>query len=133
MKKAWEISREGQKKYGGRIKEYFSEALRMAWQLVKMFKDVVKRVNSNKWVKNGYKRIYVEVEFSLIEMKHVRNVVVGAIRRIEGVYYYDCINEKLCVQNERRIDLSSARNEVVAYMDSEINKIIKGEIAKWQN
>lgn len=35
MKKAWEIAREGVRKFGGNVKEYFAEALRMAWALVK--------------------------------------------------------------------------------------------------
>lgn len=35
MLKAWEIAREGVKKFGGKVKEYFAEALRMAWRIVK--------------------------------------------------------------------------------------------------
>lgn len=35
MKKAWEIAREGVKKFGGNVKEYFSQALKMAWAIVK--------------------------------------------------------------------------------------------------
>lgn len=31
MTKAWEIAREGQKKFGGKVSEYIAEALRMAW------------------------------------------------------------------------------------------------------
>lgn len=31
MKRAWEIARNGQKKYGGKVSEYFAEALKMAW------------------------------------------------------------------------------------------------------
>lgn len=35
MKKAWEIAREGQKKFGGKVKEYFAQALRISWAIVK--------------------------------------------------------------------------------------------------
>ncbi|PDY91481.1 hypothetical protein [Bacillus toyonensis] len=35
MKKAWEIAREGQRKFGGKVKEYFAQALKMAWTIVK--------------------------------------------------------------------------------------------------
>ena|SRR5690625_2261788 len=42
MKKAWEIAKEGQKKFGGKVKEYFAEALRMAWALVKKGMDKLK-------------------------------------------------------------------------------------------
>ncbi|BCJ86438.1 hypothetical protein [Effusibacillus dendaii] len=31
MSKAWGIARAGQKKFGGNVKEYFAEALKMAW------------------------------------------------------------------------------------------------------
>lgn len=35
MKKAWEIARKGQKQFGGKVKEYFAQALKMAWTIVK--------------------------------------------------------------------------------------------------
>lgn len=35
MKKAWEIARDGVRKFGGSVKEYFAEALKMAWAVVK--------------------------------------------------------------------------------------------------
>ncbi|ARF67199.1 hypothetical protein B7C51_04305 [Paenibacillus larvae subsp. pulvifaciens] len=35
MKKAWEIAKDGAAKFGGKVKEYFAEALRMAWEEVK--------------------------------------------------------------------------------------------------
>lgn len=35
MTKAWEIARKGAKKYGGSVKQYFAEALKMAWAIVK--------------------------------------------------------------------------------------------------
>ena len=31
MTRAWEIAREGQVKFGGKVSEYFAEALKMAW------------------------------------------------------------------------------------------------------
>ncbi|KYG89135.1 hypothetical protein A0U40_14020 [[Bacillus] sp. KCTC 13219] len=35
MTKAWEIAREGATKFGGKVKEYFTEALKMAWAIIK--------------------------------------------------------------------------------------------------
>ena len=35
MKKAWEIAKQGQAKFGGKVKEYFATALKMAWALAK--------------------------------------------------------------------------------------------------
>ena len=38
MTKAWEIARKGAKKFGGKVKEYFSKALELAWKIVKVKK-----------------------------------------------------------------------------------------------
>ncbi|MDF1510616.1 hypothetical protein PZE06_21000 [Robertmurraya sp. DFI.2.37] len=35
MTRAWEIAREGAQKFGGKIKEYFAQALVMAWKELK--------------------------------------------------------------------------------------------------
>ncbi|HEY4624339.1 MAG TPA: hypothetical protein VIH12_10780 [Solibacillus sp.] len=35
MKKAWEIAKQGQEKFGGKVKEYFAASLKMAWALIK--------------------------------------------------------------------------------------------------
>lgn len=35
MSKAWGIAKEGQKKFGGKVKEYFAQALKIAWGIVK--------------------------------------------------------------------------------------------------
>lgn len=35
MVRAWEIAREGQRKFGGKVKEYFAISLKLAWKEVK--------------------------------------------------------------------------------------------------
>lgn len=35
MTRAWEIARKGAKKFGGKVKEYFTQALVMAWKEIK--------------------------------------------------------------------------------------------------
>lgn len=35
MTKAWKIAREGAARFGGKVKEYFAEALKMAWAQAK--------------------------------------------------------------------------------------------------
>ncbi|MCT6924122.1 hypothetical protein [Metasolibacillus sp.] len=35
MTTAWEIAKDGAAKFGGKVKEYFGEALKMAWAIVK--------------------------------------------------------------------------------------------------
>lgn len=40
MVRAWEIARKGQKQFGGKVSEYLSEALKMAWVEAKAPKTV---------------------------------------------------------------------------------------------
>ena len=35
LKRAWQIAREGQAKFGGKVREYLSKSMRMAWSEVK--------------------------------------------------------------------------------------------------
>lgn len=50
MTKAWEIAREGAKKFGGKVSEYFAEALRIAWSIVKKGMEKVKLIGTEKQV-----------------------------------------------------------------------------------
>lgn len=50
MKKAWEIARNGQKKFGGKVREYFAIALKMAWAIVKKGMEMVKLIGTAKQV-----------------------------------------------------------------------------------
>ena len=42
MKRAWEIAKEAVKKFGGKVREYISEAMKMAWAEVKEVKAQIK-------------------------------------------------------------------------------------------
>ena len=41
MTRAWDIAKEGQNKFGGKVKEYFAESLKMAWAETKAPKTVI--------------------------------------------------------------------------------------------
>lgn len=63
MMKAWEIAREGAKKFGGKAIEYIAEALRMAWAIVKKdAMELIELVGTEKQVKwaEDIRRIYIE-------------------------------------------------------------------------
>lgn len=52
MKRAWVIAKEGVKKFGGNVKEYFAMSLKMAWEELKaMSNNVVELVGSEKQIK----------------------------------------------------------------------------------
>lgn len=40
MRMAWEIARKGAARFGGKVKEYFAEALKMAWTIIKKTHNV---------------------------------------------------------------------------------------------
>lgn len=95
MTKAWEIAREGQRKFGGKVKEYFAEALRIAWRIVKgeikeiAFKGTEKQVA---WAKNIYAKVveyknwYIELANSTAFKKEKEKFKVKTIERIRKVF-----------------------------------------------
>ena len=59
MVRAWEIAKKGQEKFGGKVSEYFAEALKMAWAEVKQaskpeFTGSPKQI---KWANDVYPRV----------------------------------------------------------------------------
>lgn len=56
MKSAWEIAYEGVEKFGGKVKEYFVEALKIAWNL---FKKGGNEMNYVKQVKGTVSKINI--------------------------------------------------------------------------
>src|SRR5699024_902516 len=99
MKKAWEIAREGQKKFGGKVSEYFAKALKIAWAIVKQVKEKLtleeiarkignkyfNEVNENfdvrVWKNYGKVRIYVNKGFrnniAMCEFDEEENYIGG--------------------------------------------------------
>lgn len=66
FKNAWEIARNGQKKFGGKVKEYFSEALKMAHRGIVLAKP---EIEIPEWiVRKNLGNVYV-VEMSVLSVK----------------------------------------------------------------
>lgn len=73
MKRAWEIAKSGVEKFGGKVKEYFAEALKMAWAEAKQpatkevtvqdlneaLEEMYGGYSASVWKKYGHERIYV--------------------------------------------------------------------------
>ena len=51
MTRAWEIAREAVKNFGGKVKEFFSQSLKMAWEEIKGEVKMVELKGSEKQVK----------------------------------------------------------------------------------
>ena len=44
MKKAWNLAKKGQATFGGKVSEYFSESLKIAWRMSKMNIDTATKI-----------------------------------------------------------------------------------------
>lgn len=66
MENAWEIAREGQKAFGGKVSEYFAQALKMAWAQAKNGLDVeaLEQKGFSRWSKGNMDRLYFNIEKS---------------------------------------------------------------------
>jgi hypothetical protein len=131
MRKAWEIAREGQKKFGGKVRDYFAEALRVAWRIVKemgkatdRLKDIVKEATGREWKKYGKHRVYIDASIKVIDQKNVNGNVVGIARSIEGSWYYDVPTGEMYRQSYRERDLTWADPEIQEFLRNEIKKMI---------
>lgn len=66
MSRAWEIARQGQRWFGGNVKQYFAEALRMAWAETRDRRVSAKQieaefgVSAREWKNYGKHRIYFQ-------------------------------------------------------------------------
>ena len=66
MKRAWEIAKEAVKKFGGKVRQYFAEALRIAWaESKKAVKPIAERIEElealgfKRWQKGNMDRLYI--------------------------------------------------------------------------
>lgn len=100
MIRAWALAKRGQKQFGGKVSEYLSEAMKIAWAIVKNMKeDAQEKVeatlnkfkqvffemynqnglnpNMNVWCKYGKNRLYINdcyIEFNgFYEVVNVQN------------------------------------------------------------
>ena len=62
MTRAWEIAKEAVKDFGGKVKEYLSESLKMAWAEIKEVRYTIEdleAIGARRWTKAGYDRLYL--------------------------------------------------------------------------
>lgn len=76
MVRAWEIAKEGQRNFGGKVSEYFAIALKMAWtefkegkkntmyEIAEMLQEKLgNSAKVNVWERYGKRRIYINKGF----------------------------------------------------------------------
>src|SRR5699024_10394838 len=113
MTRAWEIAREGYIKFGGKVVEYFAEALRMAWAEVKAAKEKVEIAlapgsrKHKSWlavIKGPHAKFRLDREFleSDVDGAKVFNVGNGIYKACDGGdrYFIEVANGEYNVVND---------------------------------
>lgn len=76
MKNAWKIAKEGQKTFGGKVSEYFAQALKMAWAQAKSTINIedLEKKGFSRWTKGNMDRLYFSLEKSgALELDYYKN------------------------------------------------------------
>lgn len=121
MKRAWEIAKEGAKKFGGKVREYFASSLTIAWKEIKAMAEKVEIQISEgskkhkSWVaeivgtdvKWGFKRQFINAR----EDENIK----GLFYNLEEGKVYD-VN---CAQKGRKF-VSVKAGEVVELSQNEV-------------
>lgn len=85
MRNAWVIARKGQNTFGGSVKQYFSEALKIAWSL---FKKGGNKMDYAKQVKGTIAQLPpVELEGTEKQVKWALDIRAKAAKNL----FYDCV------------------------------------------
>lgn len=131
MKNAWTIAKEGQKAFGGKVSEYFAQALKMAWAQAKSAIDVetLEKKGFSRWTKGDMDRLYFNIQRSgHMEVDHYRtgNISFAAIdgEEISHRFAREILNTK-CF-----IDLKNGNKLIIQHGGPEAREIIKNVVEK---
>lgn len=126
MSKAWEIAREGQKVFGGKVSEYFAESLKMAWAQVKssISIEALEKKGFSRWTKGDMDRLYFSLEKSgALELDYYKS---GNLRSadLEGERIS---NAEACrlLAVKCFIDLNNGNKLVVQYGREEAQEVVR--------
>jgi hypothetical protein len=131
MNRAWEISKEAAKKFGGKPVEYIAEALRMAWKEIKSIgKKIIDRIEElekigfKRWQKGNMDRLYINA--SMLGLNYGR-YNTGNIKwaEFQGNSISNCQARRM-LSAKTYIDVKTER----VYSDSETLRAAAAELAK---
>ena len=89
MKRAWEIAKSGAKKFGGSVKPYFAQSLKMAWAEAQNTQAV-----DAAFVKNGVTITVKHITRNqvLLTANNVQTEAHAVYHNVRNVYYYSVSN-----------------------------------------
>lgn len=131
MVSAWQIAREGQKAFGGKVSEYFAQALKMAWAQAKNSINVedLEKKGFNRWTKGDMDRLYFNIERSghmVVDHYNTGNISYAAIDGEEISHRF--AGQILSVKCF--IDLKNDNKLVIQYGGPEVREIVEGVVKK---
>lgn len=131
MKNAWEIAREGQKAFGGKVSEYFAESLKIAWAQAKNGLDIeaLEKNGFRRWSKDDMDRLYFNIERSgHMEVDHYKtgNISYAAIDGEEISHRF--AGQILSVKCF--IDLKHENKLVIQYGGPEAREVVENVVKK---
>lgn len=131
MDNAWKIAREGQKAFGGKVSEYFAEALKMAWAQAKNSIDIeaLEKKGFSRWTKGDMDRLYFNITRSgHMEVDHYNtgNISFAAVDGEEISHRF--AGQILSVKCF--IDLKNKNKLVIQYGGPEAREVVEDVVKK---
>lgn len=131
MSNAWKIAKEGQKAFGGKVSEYFAEALKMAWAQAKNTIDIaaLEQNGFSRWSKSDMDRLYFNIARSGhmdVDYHKTGNISFAAIdgEEISHRFAGQILNVK-CF-----IDLKHDNKLVIQYGGPEAREVVENVVKK---
>lgn len=141
MKQAWAIARTGQKNFGGKVIEYFAEALRMAWRIVKNpqnkeeknMKELVGSEKQVQWAEDIRKLVVEHVEDVRIAIEEALNsgrVPHYVAEDYSTDYFMDVINNFIESESSAKVWIEIFKSVTWKNSDKSIANHIIGSMIK---
>lgn len=87
MTNAWEIAYKGKNEFGGKVKEYFAQALRLAWAI---FKKEEKQMNYADQVKGTLGTVHLpELQGTVKQVEWAKGIRKNALDALFGEVFYE--------------------------------------------
>lgn len=131
MRSAWEIARQGQKAFGGKVSEYFAQALKMAWARAKNTIDIesLEKKGFNRWSKGDMDRLYFNIERSghmVVDHYNTGNISFASVDGEEISHRF--AGQILSVKCF--IDLKNDNRLVIQYGGPEAREVVENVVKK---
>lgn len=131
MVNAWTIAKEGQKAFGGKVREYFSEALKMAWAQAKggINIEALEKKGFSRWSKGNMDRLYFNIQKSGhmdVDYYKTGNISYASVDGEEISHRF--AGQILSVKCF--IDLNNDNRLVIQYGGPEAREVVKNVVEK---